>query len=760
MKTTISILRTAKLVRDTLLMFIFSIVSLTVYGQVYTTNDSVTFAQSLQSATTDFDRIKYQLNLADYAMKKANSTKADSNAARIWVSKSEKLNAKLKSDEVLGHILLEKCFLAERPERTLASMADLKKAIGLLKNAKDKCLLAEARLLLSNYYSRDDIQQMPQKIELIKQSIDVFKGCGNQMRAAATLQKIAELYLTIGNFSLATKSAREAISIYESVRYQKTQVLYDLLGLLAYVKADYENALSYEYKALKIAEQDKDTSLQAGNINSHLGNVLTRSGHPEKAIPYFKKALIIDKKNPDVNAILMVALNGSSAYMDMNDPKSALDMMDENTKAFPPVDEEAFITIDQTYIIILVRLKAYKRAQSYVNDILKRINSPSIGNFDRSKCYHALSIYYFAVKDFQKQEEILQKNQQLVNALKVPFYKEQNLKSWYELDSARKDYTHGFWHLLNYKNLEDSVFSEKKSQQIQQLQVRFDTKRKEDDLKILTQNEKIDKAQLKSAQFTRNVTMAGIAVLILFVGVFYWRYREKKKINTVITGQNAELQLLIKEKEWLLKEVHHRVKNNLHTVICLLDSQALYLQDDALKAIENSKHRIYAMSLIHQKLYQSDDIKVIDMDKYLSEFLNYLEESFGSPEHIKLNFKAQTFQLAAAQAIPVGLIINETVTNAYKYAFPNNRQGEIRVLLNLNEEEVFLSVSDNGIGFQPPPDNEINSLGTELIKGLALDLRGELNFKREMGTTLELRFKIDRYIMSAEDDLGYLVKAV
>ena len=108
--------------------------------------------------------------------------------------------------------------------------------------------------------------------------------------------------------------------------------------------------------------------------------------------------------------------------------------------------------------------------------------------------------------------------------------------------------------------------------------------------------------------------------------------------NHLINQKNLELEFLVEEKEWLLKEVHHRVKNNLQTIICLLESQAAYLENDALKAIETSQNRIYTMSLIHQKLYQSENIQTIDMALYISELIQYLKDSFNIASY-KVSFR-------------------------------------------------------------------------------------------------------------------------
>jgi two-component sensor histidine kinase len=317
------------------------------------------------------------------------------------------------------------------------------------------------------------------------------------------------------------------------------------------------------------------------------------------------------------------------------------------------------------------------------------------------------------------------------------------------MDSAKGEYKNAFDHLLAYKRFQDSVFNETKSRQIAQMRIQYATQQKEDslqlnsqDIQILTQSAKLDQAQLKGARLSRDMFLAGILVFILITVMQYRRYREKQKLNTLITDKNTALQKLVKEKEWLLKEVHHRVKNNLHTVICLLETQAAYLENDALEAVESSQHRIYAMSLIHQRLYQSADIQTIDMSHYLPEFILYLKESFGTPRNIHFQQEIDAIKLDVAQAIPLALIANEAVTNAIKYAFPQNRAGIIKIALLQQDDSIRLQIEDNGIGMPAAikPD-ESTSLGLDLMRGLTDDLKGDIEFLSENGTHVMVAFK-------------------
>jgi two-component sensor histidine kinase len=214
--------------------------------------------------------------------------------------------------------------------------------------------------------------------------------------------------------------------------------------------------------------------------------------------------------------------------------------------------------------------------------------------------------------------------------------------------------------------------------------------------------------------------------------------------NELITHKNELLQKLVAEKDWLLKEVNHRVKNNLHMVISLLESQALYLESDALKAMESSKHRIFSMSLIHQKLYLSDNVKTIDMSVYLPELVNYLRDSFDAGKYIHFSLEVDPVQLSVSQAVPLALVLNEAITNSVKYAFPGKRLGEISVEMRQTGENIELIIMDNGVGMvKATKDTDPDSLGLKLIRGLIKEINGQIQFENNNGTIITISFEID-----------------
>jgi two-component system, sensor histidine kinase PdtaS len=203
----------------------------------------------------------------------------------------------------------------------------------------------------------------------------------------------------------------------------------------------------------------------------------------------------------------------------------------------------------------------------------------------------------------------------------------------------------------------------------------------------------------------------------------------------------------LQEKELLLEEVHHRVKNNLQVIHSLLDLQVLKIKDpDLVGMLRDSQNRIRSMSMIHQTLYQSHDFAKVDFQQFLGELLPKLMESYGTVSgHVVIEVEANQVRLPINEAIPCGLIVNELVSNALKHGFPNQRRGRVRLDLKHDAHgEVELSISNDG---EPIPE-ELNlersgTLGLQLVQLLTRQMRGKLEVQRSNPTRFTLRFSLE-----------------
>ncbi|MBD0259802.1 MAG: hypothetical protein ICV83_29135, partial [Cytophagales bacterium] len=254
-------------------------------------------------------------------------------------------------------------------------------------------------------------------------------------------------------------------------------------------------------------------------------------------------------------------------------------------------------------------------------------------------------------------------------------------------------------------------------------------------------------------------------LLIIFITIIVRQFQTSKKQQRIIHKKNVSLQSLLgekdallhekdrllaekehllTEKERLLKEIHHRVKNNLQIVTSLLSTQADSLQDQAaLSAIQESQHRVQAMALIHQKLYQAKGVARIDIGAYVEEVVAYLHECYRLFGAVHFELDVEDIELDVTQAVPLGLIINEAITNALKYAFPNGRRGTVTLRLRrLKPHAYALTIRDDGVGL-PAHYNPVGSrsLGMTLLHGFSAQLGGELSIVNSGGLHINLVFE-------------------
>ena len=213
---------------------------------------------------------------------------------------------------------------------------------------------------------------------------------------------------------------------------------------------------------------------------------------------------------------------------------------------------------------------------------------------------------------------------------------------------------------------------------------------------------------------------------------------------TDIKETQIKLEQALKDKDMLMKEIYHRVKNNLMVISSLLNLQSRYIKDEEARGIfKESQERAHSMALIHERLYRSTDLKHIDFGDYIRTLAMDLFRTYvADPARVQLELEVEDVMIDINTAIPLGLIINELVSNSMKHAFPNTKSGEIRVEFKEDRNNCVLEVSDTGVGF--PSDIELgktDSLGLQLVTSLTQQINGELELERSPGTTFRIIFK-------------------
>ena len=286
-----------------------------------------------------------------------------------------------------------------------------------------------------------------------------------------------------------------------------------------------------------------------------------------------------------------------------------------------------------------------------------------------------------------------------------------------------------------YVTYKDSLNAIDSRNKINELEIAYQTEKKEQQIALLDLENQ--NAQLQISRKNRTILIVSIALfLIVVLSIILYaiiqKYLKQKKV----------LAKALDEKNLLLKEIHHRVKNNLQLVSSLLTLQGQSITDDvALMAINEGKSRVRSMALIHQDLYQTDNITAVSAQTYLLKLCNELFDAYNiKKDHVKLETNIEPLNIDVDTLIPIGLIINELITNSLKYAFTEGEDGLIQIDLREDSQRLKLTVRDNGKGYDLESVST-TSFGNRLIKSLIQQLDGNMTTAIDNGTVVSMEFK-------------------
>jgi two-component sensor histidine kinase len=208
---------------------------------------------------------------------------------------------------------------------------------------------------------------------------------------------------------------------------------------------------------------------------------------------------------------------------------------------------------------------------------------------------------------------------------------------------------------------------------------------------------------------------------------------------------DKQISRSLHEKEVMLKEIHHRVKNNLQIISGLLELQAFQIRDDSVRyALLDSQSRVKSMALVHEKIYQSEDLSSINYKEYIDQLAEYLFATHEQP-NVTYSIDSDNVNMPIDSAIPTGIIINELITNSLKHAFPDGRNGSVGIKLKNHSNGVTLVVEDNGIGMKKEVDlSTSTSLGLELVNALSQQLNATVQVDTQNGTRFTFQIPLEQ----------------
>ncbi|GAB3023775.1 histidine kinase dimerization/phosphoacceptor domain -containing protein [Spirosoma pulveris] len=716
----------------------------------------------LQKSQPDTNRISILLELGKFHIYKPGESKIDLDSGRTYLSKAKQLSDSL-------HLLtwqhdIESMFVIAdmeggNPESGRSQFSAL---INDCQRTGDKEGEAIARFRLGIWLRNVD-PDYTHVFANFRQAAAIYKTLHKPEQETTALKEIAVTHLYQGDLAIAETQLRNVLKRYKAIHYPKLHYTYNLLSTIGRLEGDLNKGLLYGMLCLESMNKTADTT-SAAAFYGDLARIYVEIGNHQKGIEWYKKSLAAWRQERLPNFAMYYAAGVlAKDLIDQKKPQDALRLIQQLVREIPTntIIQKACVARNLAYCYDA--LKNYPLAERYYEETLDWYAKNKI--FEASQQAHEdIGVFYFNQKQFKKANYHLQKA--------LSFLPQKNALSTvrdihfmlFKVDSAQGNYLSAINHFRRYKSLNDSLFNETKSRQIASLQIQYDTQKKEQNIALLTKQSRLQQSELKHAQTTRNGIIAGAILLAGLLGVSYNRYRLKQRSNQLLEAKQIEInqknhslekvldekEELLAEKEWMLKEIHHRVKNNLQVISSLLNAQSDFLHDStALAAIRESQNRVHAMALIHQKLYQSSNMAQVDMADYIRDIVDYLIDSFDRQDSIRGNVAVSVVALDVTLATPLGLIINEAVTNSLKYAFPPgayppHSPGTLTVSLTpVDQLSYLLTINDDGIGFPDGYDvDESNTLGLTMIKGLSRQISGQLRIDGHDGVQISLQFGI------------------
>jgi two-component sensor histidine kinase len=548
----------------------------------------------------------------------------------------------------------------------------------------------------------------------------VYSKTENPVQQVELLTKASFVFL-FQKPDTALLLSNKAVGIAEAGNNDTSKVTaYTSLSAVYLIRDDSPLTLEYALKAMTIAEKVPMPPDLMASIYRKLGYVYRNQDNDSAAIDAFKKSIDWSVKSKNQHDISATSSNLGQIYSKTKQYDSALYYHNQALKIakqgnFKDIVVRCYINILNVYDArknFTKAFQAFYEMEPWLNDaditpIVKGLAYTRIADLDIRKGNGERKLaarYLDSMKQLLKTTDPGTEN-------KIDYYLNRSLlefsKQHFDSAAAALEAFHFF------KNIHDDELVKGHAQD---LAVKYETGKKEQQIASLAEESRLRKLLM----------IVFIAASVVFLAFLVWTWMQNRKIKK----QEARLS-------YLMKELHHRVKNNLQIVSSLLSLQSNRIEDEAAqKALQEGQYRIEAMSLIHRKLYQTDDVSGVNIKAFMNELSESLMHAYGyNHDRFQLEVESTVQQLDADTAIPLGLILNEVITNAFKYAYKNASAPSLHIVLTKNEHDLQLKISDNGPGLGEEQWKKSFSFGKQLMQSLIKQLKGTMQMIGTNGTT-------------------------
>ena len=541
--------------------------------------------------------------------------------------------------------------------------------------------------------------------------------------------------------------AEDFLQVAQRSHYKEDIAMgFNFIGMSHYVQGRYDRATTFYLQSMKQAEANANERYAAIILNN-IAASYEAGKQPEEAIRYFEEALRRFQRLNDQSWIAKVSSNLAQQQLMKKDLEGAL----RNYQ----LAYQTFLQLKDTHHAGLARTgfgdyyfenRQYAKALGHYEAALPMLDRQYDPSTYASQLRNLANTLVY-LNRFDEAERLLKEAQIIMQDCKALEQEVKLTKVAVQLYQRKGDLPQAFAWQERYITLSDSLFNQEKAQALQDAVKKYELDKKEQQITLLNTENKVKDLGLQSARQLQLLLILGL-ILAALLGLGGWYLlRLKQRSHRELVGKNDQISVALAEKDLLLREIHHRVKNNLQVISSLLKLQSQHLSDqEALDALTEGRNRVQSMALIHQNLYQQEQLTAIEASTYVQKLVDALFRSYNTQAgKVQIKYEINPLLLDVDTAIPIGLILNELISNALKHAFNAPKPGLLQIrLLQDGPDALRLAVQDNGPGIDPAlfePDKPSTSFGLRLVRLLADKLEANISIRNDHGACIELNIR-------------------
>lgn len=558
------------------------------------------------------------------------------------------------------------------------------------------------------------------------------------------VNEINKAWLSNPRYTSDLASAFDSLASKTNDEVRMAEAL-NLNGMAAYANGSYELAADFYLQSLSILEGSTEYQL-LGSVLNNLASCYAYRNNNAKSIEYYLQALELARKTQDTSRLAMLNNNLGIQYVEQENYVEAEKYYNSAIDLYRLLEQPLYVGITLLSTANLqIEQEKYTDAIANYNQAMELVPEGMIPLLHAAS-YAGIGSAYNRMGQKKKGENFLLQSLEKAEAINHIEQLKESHRELSELYESLGGYDRSLYHYKKYTRAKDSLFTNDQDKILMDALTKYESEKKQQENELLKAQNQVTQLQLNGSR--RRGLIFGIG-LLGFAGFSILLYR----LNGRIQRQNKIITQALSEKETLLKEIHHRVKNNLQFISSLLGLQSEHIEDkQALGALQEGQDRVQSMALIHQNLYQEDNLTGVNLKDYFIKLIRGLFDSYNiRKESIELVLDIEDLNLDVDSVIPIGLVVNELVSNSLKYAFQDKQKGQIAVSLQEEMDQLTVQVSDNGSGMSKDIQAKLgNSFGYRLINVFKAQLKADLEIDGSDGTTVTLNIrKYKKAVMSA-----------